>query len=60
MNENINLIKIMKAIGVSAEELSNSLNVRYCDMAKILNGKENVPDSLIIKLYRVYGAKIFD
>lgn len=59
MNREFNLKRVLSILNISGEELADSLDMRYCDMAAILRGDSLVTDSLIGQLYRLYGISIF-
>ena len=59
MKQNFDLRRVLSILNISSEELADSLNMRYCDMAAILRGDSSVTDSLIGQLYRLYGKSIF-
>lgn len=59
MKHGFDLKRVLSILNISGEELADSLNMRYCDMAAMLRGDISVTDSVIGQLYRLYGTSIF-
>ena len=59
MEHKIRLHKVIKKIGISAEEIAKKCGISYDTVNAILHNEKPIPDSLIGKLYRLYGKDIF-
>lgn len=48
-----------KILNISADKLTRDLGTSYSEISQILHNKKRISDTLIGKMYRLYGSNIF-
>lgn len=59
MKYNLDLRKVLKNVGISAQEFAIQNNILYDDVTAFLHNEKAVPSDLIGQLYQKYGKSIF-